>query len=252
MATRQASGSREGAGGIGRGTAATDQPSQDGRRRALPASLFPEKSRPSPAPGRPSARLQGGSAATPTPRPIPAQRSLPSASPIGCQLPGRGCQRRVGRGRGSVGKGVERSRENVRMGLGGPALRDAHWLELRGRRCPLDETRCQSGERVGFTVSGRGKSRLRPSTLSACLRPPGWREAPPLLRGALLWNVYIGAAAAAAAALAKPRSARASWLACKRRKATGPVQPRWQGRRRTTTTTRSQSLQCEARSVAKQ
>lgn len=235
---------------MGRGTAATDQPSQDGRRRALPASLFPEKSRPSPAPGRPSARLQGGSAATPASRPIPAQRSLPSASPIGCQLPGRGCQRRVGRGRGSVGKGVERSRENVRMGRGGSALRDAHWLELCGRRCPLDERRCQSGERVGFTESGRGKSRLRPSMLSACLHPPGWREAPPLLRGALLWNVYIGAAAAA---LANPRNARASWLACKRRKATGPVQPRWQGRRRrTTTTTRIQSLQCQARSVAKQ
>lgn len=155
---------------MGRGTAATDQPSQDGRRRALPASLFPEKSRPSPAPGRPSARLQGGSAATPAPRPIPAQRSLPSASPIGCQLPGRGCQRRVGRGRGSVGKGVERSRENVRMGRGGSALRDAHWLELCGRRCPLDAS--LPVRRKGGIYRERARKEAAPPLDALGLSPP--------------------------------------------------------------------------------
>lgn len=110
-------------------------------------------------------------------------------------------------------------------------------------------TRGAANQEKGWDLQRAGEERGGSAPRrSGCLRLPGWREAPPLLRGALLWNVYIRAAAAAAA-FANPRSARAAWLACKRRKASSPVQPRWgrggeeRRQKHRTTTRKSQGLQ---------
>lgn len=148
---------------MGRDTAATDQPSQDGHRRALPASLFPEKSRPSSAPGRPPARLQGGRAAALALRPIPAQRSLPSAAPIGCQLPGRGCQRRVWEREGECRK---RGGEKVEK-MSVWDAEDPPRAALIGRTsaaaaAPWTKSPATQAKGWDLQKSGRGKRRLRP------------------------------------------------------------------------------------------